>query len=121
MVMESQRQRRTLEVSRLVDLDYTQITSVLSYKPGWFYTFEPGVRDKVVIHAKVEDSHQPGVMVNFKMGRVIPSVVRNSTQAFVDWVHDITIEAEIHEVNEFFRFAGELLYDPHRVTPVEQS
>jgi hypothetical protein len=110
-----------------MELDYTQITAVLSYKPGWFYTYEAGsggkpyttgVRDKVIIHARVEDSKQPGVMVNFKMGRVIPNVVRNDQQAFVDWVHDITIEAEMHEVNEFFRFAGVLLYDPHHV---EQS
>jgi hypothetical protein len=103
-----------------MELDYTQITAVLSYKPGWFYSYEPGVRDRVIIHAKVEDSKHPGVMVNFKMGRVIPNVVRQNQQAFVDWVHDITIEAEIHETNEFFRFAGVLLYDPHHVEQ-EQS
>jgi hypothetical protein len=112
-----------------MELDFTQITSVLSYKPGWFYSFEPGhggrpyttgCRDKVIIHARVEDSKHPGVMVNFKMGRVIPNAVRNDTRMFVDWVHDITIEAEMHEVNEFFRFGGVLLYDPHHVEQ-EQS
>lgn len=102
-------------------LDYTQITAVLSYKKGWFYTYEPGVRDRVIIHATVENSKNPGEVVQFKMGRVIPNAVRNNTRDFVDWVHDITIEAEIHETNEFFRFAGELIYDPHKVTQVEQS
>lgn len=101
-----------------MDLDFTQLTAVLSYKPGWFYSFEPGVRDRVIIHATVQDSHSPtGEIVKFKMGRIIPNAVRDNQSKFVDWVHDITIEAEIHEVNEFFRFAGVLLYDPHQVTP----
>jgi hypothetical protein len=112
-----------------MELDYTQITAVLSYKKGWFYTYEPGnggkpyttgVRDKVVIHAEVEDSRDPGTRVKFMMRRVIPNVVRNDQRMFIDWVHDITIEAEMHEVNEFFRFAGELLYDPHKTVRVNE-
>ncbi len=101
-------------------MDYNKIAADITYKPGWFFTYEPGVRDQFVIHGEVADS-RTGDTVRFKMRRIIPSALPKDMFMFLEWVKDILIEAEIHELREFLRFRGVLLDGPHQVEKVTKE
>lgn len=98
-------------------MDITEIAKSITYKPGWFFTYEPGIRDQFVIHAEVIDS-RTGEIAHFKMRRVVPSALPKDTMSFLAWVKDILLEAELHELREFLRFNGVLVDDPHEVEKV---
>jgi hypothetical protein len=78
----------------------------LSYKPGWhFWIEEDGRRPRLVLKASVLHS-QTLEPVSFEVRRLVPAIAQGSTRAFVSWAKDITEEAEIHELREFFRYDG---------------
>lgn len=94
----------------------------LTYKPGWAFTYVPGDGtarpDMLVIRAYVLHSEtlKP---VTFEIKRVIPRSVKLYVPTFISWVEDMLMEAEIHEMREFFRYKGVVWDNPHESTPDE--
>lgn len=83
----------------------------LRYKPGWEFSLRNEEWGPVLdIHATVPHSVtlEP---TTFLFTRIIP--LMTSRTAFKNWVKTLLLEAEIHEMREFFRFDGELVDDPH--------
>jgi hypothetical protein len=91
-----------------------EIIKDCGHKPGWSFGYEPGVYPLLLIHARVPNSRGPGD-IEFTVKRVIPDYVRKlgSAAAIVQWVKEMVIEAEIHEVREFFSYKGKIFDDPH--------
>jgi hypothetical protein len=101
----------------MMDMNFSETISRLSYKPGWSFTYEHHNRATLVIHATVQHSKTLDI-VRFDIRRVIPGVASASTKAFLSWWEDMLVEAEIHEAREFARYDGQLVDDPHKVTAV---
>jgi hypothetical protein len=94
-----------------------EIIGKLSYKPGWDFALEQRAgRDTLVIGATVQHSETLET-VRFQIRRLIPEVIITQ-EGLLSWVEDMLIEAEIHELREFFRYDGELVDDPHKSTVV---
>jgi hypothetical protein len=84
-----------------------------AYKEGWSFGFEPGDFPMLLLTANVPNSRGPG-RIEFTVKRLIPSyVLWGSELVITHWVKAMIIEAEVHEVREFFRYKGELVDDPH--------
>jgi hypothetical protein len=101
----------------MMDMNFSETISRLSYKPGWSFSYEHRIRATLVIHATVQHSKTLDT-VRFDIRRVIPGVASGSTKAFLSWWEDMLIEAEIHEIREFARYDGRLVDDPHEVMEV---
>jgi hypothetical protein len=86
-----------------------------SYKPGWSFDYEPGVHPFLLITARVPNSRGPGE-IEFTIKRLIPDDTRTLSAAQVcNWVKTMVIEAEVHEVREFFKYQGVVVDDPHQL------
>jgi hypothetical protein len=93
-----------------------EIIKDCEHRPGWSFDYEPGIYPLLLIHARVQNSRGPGD-IEFTVKRVIPNYVRRlgSAAAIVQWVKEMVIEAEIHEVREFFKYKGKVFDDPHEL------
>lgn len=112
-------------------LKWEQFFKDFSYKPNWEfdYQYQPDFDDqKVFITMRVPDSRRPlpePTPLDNLMGKrtVIPAVPINKTvmlgpfhgEAYAkDYIRHHIIDMEIHEVDEWFRYQGELVFDPHK-------
>lgn len=110
-------------------LKWEQFFKDFSYKPNWEFDYIHEVDwdiQKVVITMRVPDSRRPVPEAEFDvMGRrqVIPMVPVSKTvilgrfageQYAKDYIRHHIIDMEIHEVEEWFRYKGELVFDPHK-------
>lgn len=92
-----------------------QIIRDCTYKPGWSFDYEPGVHPFLLITARVPNSRGPGE-IEFTIKRLIPDDTRTLSAAQVcNWVKTMVIEAEVHEVREFFMYQGVVVDDPHQL------
>lgn len=88
--------------------------SEIKYKPGWEFTHQFKEWGHVMdIHATVPHAVTLEPMT-FLFSRVIPIGVESDEALFLKWAKAILVEAEVHELDEFFRFRGELVNDPHK-------
>lgn len=103
-----------------------------SYKPNWVFEFRPEVdfmlTDRVFITMHVPDSRKPlpePTPLDLMMGkRTVVSMVPVSKNVILDpWdgeerAKDLLRwhirEMEDHEIDEWFRYKGELPFDPHK-------
>ena len=94
----------------------------LSYKPGWKFTlnYRSTGRHSMWVTAKVQHSTTLE-WVTFDFERMIPKSVYDDLDGFLQWVEDITLEAEFHELREFLRFKGHLVNDPHDFKPASDG
>lgn len=102
-------------------IDLEEATEKLRYKPAW--KFQAGIASPgslnyytLTITAAVlhSETFEP---VTFEIRRVIPRVALSRTAAFYSWVEDMIMEAEIHEIREFFRVDGKVWDNPHESKP----
>jgi len=97
--------------------DTEKITGKLSYKPGWAFAYaKDQFYDVLIISGLVPDSRDPSRMLAFETRRPVPGYLRTASQDdFLDWVGQLLLEAEYHELREYFRYDGELVDNPHKV------
>jgi hypothetical protein len=99
-------------------VDTEKTISKLSYKPGWTFAHcKDQFYDVLVISGLVPDSRNPSRMLAFETRRPIPRYLQNASQGeFLSWVGQLLLEAEYHELREYFRYDGKLVDNPHKVT-----
>ena len=96
-------------------MDYSAAVSKIKYKPGWSFHHvndEWGHTMRIMALVPHSVTLEPTL---FQFVRIIPPLPDET--AFKGWMRVILKEAELHELDEFFRFDGELVNDPHK--PVE--
>lgn len=93
-----------------------QIIKDCTYKPGWTFDYEPGEWPMLLITARVPNSRGEGE-IEFTIKRVIPDHVRKlgSAAGICEFIKTCVIEAEVHEVREFFMYQGIVVDDPHKL------
>jgi hypothetical protein len=98
-------------------VDTEEMIKKLSYKPGWaFHYKQDQYYDVLIISGLVPDSRDPSRMLAFEARRPIPGYLQTAGQdEFCDWVGQLLLEAEYHELREYFRYDGELTDNPHKV------
>lgn len=94
-----------------------QIVDLITYKPGWSIILaqdklDPYGRLYVQIAASTPDSTNPSNVVPWKSAKhyLSPFMCR---QEIVGTVYHAIERAELHEMNEFFRYKGASIYNPH--------
>lgn len=90
------------------------ILSNISYRPNWEFSLIEGDPEgpKLRILATVENSYQPGKMLDLGISTYIPPC--RDEQAFLDFLAYRLGRVEIHEAREWLRYKGELVDDPHK-------
>ena len=95
-------------------IDLEKMISKLSYKPGWTFGFQHDrFYDVLILGGIVPDSRDPGKMLPFSTRRPIPDFLL-TREHLLSWVRQLLLEAEYHELREYFRYDGELVDDPHK-------
>jgi hypothetical protein len=98
-------------------LEFIALISEITYKPGWY--FRTGVEDgrmwfQVGVTEEAEISFDPieGKKVPWRGAKhyLSPHMCRNEIVTGVKHAID---HAEMHEVNEWFRYRGASIYNPH--------
>lgn len=92
-------------------MDYGERVRKIRYKPGWKFTYKMTDWGPTIdIHATVPHSVtlEP---TTFLFTRLIPELP--GEDLFKAWVKTVLAEAELHELDEFFRYDGKLVNDPH--------
>ena len=103
-------------------MDAEQVIKDIDYKPGWSFEYKPGVSvgsqeawPMLHITARVPNARGPGE-IEFVVKRLIPDfVMADSAAMLLEWVKTQIQGAEFHEVDEFFKYKGRLVDDPHQV------
>lgn len=112
-------------------LGWEEFFENFSYKPNWefSYLYVPELNaSRVVITMRVPDSRKPlpeSTPLDNLMGKrtVIPVVPITQSVFLRPWqgeqyakefLHHYICDMEFHEVGEWFRFKGELVFDPHK-------
>lgn len=88
-----------------------------TYKPGWGLTFsEHAGWIYLDIRYLAPDSRGSGQTVKIGRTQVVPAhvTVHRDPDRFQRWLHMLTRDMELHELDEWFRCDGELVNDPHR-------
>lgn len=99
------------------------IIDLITYKPGWSIILahdqldrvrsrKPDSRLYIQIAAATPDSTNPSNVVPWKSAKhyLSPFMCR---QEIVGTVYHAIERAELHEMNEFFRYKGASIYNPH--------
>lgn len=93
------------------------IVDQITYKPGWSIILahdqlDPAGRSYIQIAAATPDSTNPSNIVPWKSAKhyLSPFMCR---QEIVGTVYHAVERAELHEMNEFFRYKGASIYNPH--------
>lgn len=99
-------------------MNYAEIKTIIeliTYKPGWSIILgqdSSGGRPYIQIGAATPDSTDPSNVVPWKSAKhyLSPFMCR---QEVVGTVYHAIERAELHEMNEFFRYKGASIYNPH--------
>lgn len=106
--------------------DIAQVIKDIAYKQGWTFEFkdsscaethehEQQAWPTLHITARVPNARGEGE-IEFTVKRLIPDfVLKDSAAILVSWVKTQIQGVEFHEVDEFFKYKGKLVDDPHQV------
>lgn len=98
-------------------MTHLNILDRIGYARGFEFEVEhipdEGVTLYVICHT--EDSRHPGRPIEIHHPTVIPDEYLNDDRAMVSFIRQCLIRLAIHEIDEWFRFDGELVNDPHGV------
>lgn len=87
----------------------------ISYRPGWSFTAfdDQWEGTKIRIVAKgIPDSYNPGETIDLGIDSFLPPICDEwNLRRWLAWRIQ---RIEIHEMREFFRLDGRVLWDPHR-------
>jgi hypothetical protein len=106
-------------------VDIAEIVNGITYKPGWqlsvttetrqnyLYNGSPVTGMKhLTITAEVPDACIPGKTTTVTADNFIPEYI-DSEENLLRWVKYALTQVELHERDEFFRYQGGLVSDPH--------
>jgi len=85
----------------------------VTYKPGWEFEVYDGRWEgqHMVIRTKVEDTYNPGTMTTLDVHSMLPPM--RDTDALNEWLTWRLGRIEIHEMREFFKVEGKVVFNPH--------
>lgn len=93
--------------------EITELSTTVTYKPGFQFTIMrhpiEGLCLRIVFN--VPDAYRPGEQQTQGVNAPIPPLY--DARHFHDWLLWRLRIIELHELCEFYRVNGELLYDPH--------
>lgn len=84
----------------------------VSYRPGWEFAVQEHIEGlQLRIRADLEDSYNPGKMVELGIDTFIPPIP--DVAYLKQWLLWRLKRIEIHEACEWFKWDGEIVLDPH--------
>jgi hypothetical protein len=85
----------------------------VSYKPGWSFEAYDGRWEgqHLVIRTEVPDTYEPGALVVLDVHSMLPPM--RDTLALEEWLAWRLGRLEVHEMREFLKVDGAVLFDPH--------
>lgn len=97
----------------LTSRDIEGVLAQVEYRPGWAFTVKGGHPEgtQLNIRAEVEDAYNRGMMVTLSIDTFIPPCPR--PRDFLRWLAWRLERIEIHESQEWFRWRGQIVRDPH--------
>lgn len=108
-------------IAQTIETAFDDVLSRMTYKPNTTFARE---HDYLRISIKVPHRDRPRETVTVEGKHLIPYVflvdIRNErptydlVQRIADWIRHQILDLEIHEFNEWVRFDGELMHDPHK-------
>lgn len=95
--------------------DMQMVLDDLEYKPDWAFMMGLEWPATLYLTRRVPDSTRPDhPMVKVIAAVIVPPPMRTGNgYTFLQWVKGEIRKQEIHEMDEFLRYKGELLHDPH--------
>jgi hypothetical protein len=97
-----------------------EVIKDIDYKEGWVFEYEPGDYPQLLITTRLPNARGPGI-VEFTAKRLIPEDLIQSAAHVTAWVKLMIVGIEFHEIDENFRYKGELVHDPHQVKIVTEE
>ncbi len=95
------------------------VVESISYKPNWKIMATHNVDQFAVVMCvmhKAEDTYHPGVEIPVVLTKTLHnlSLERSHGEDFLlEEVHRMIREVELHELDEWFKYKGQRIYDPH--------
>lgn len=85
----------------------------ITYKTGWSFEVYDGRWEgqHIVIRTEVEDTYSPGHKVVLDVHSMLPPM--RDVDDFENWLAWRLGRLEIHEMREFLKRDGEVIFDPH--------
>ena len=90
---------------------FEETLAKLTYKPGW--TFDTYAGYLLQVNLKTINVHAPYEEVTVTATQNIPLLGVEDEQGVVKMVGKMIRELELHEVNEWFKFNGKVVEEPH--------
>lgn len=91
--------------------DVAALVASLAYKPGWTFKLGGPLRGFLCVFARTPDSQNPGS--DRTTQHMFPLPAMTDARAFLRWVFEQLMLAELHECGEFFAAAGHKPFFPH--------
>lgn len=90
---------------------------LISYKPGSSIKLSTSKHQfgivEFIFSRLVVDSRDPSVVLEINHASQVDCKLIRDVDCLVAFVGDLIRSAEMHEMNEFFKFDGQLVSDPH--------
>jgi hypothetical protein len=85
----------------------------LSYKPGWSFEVYEGRWEgpHIAIRTEVPDTYNPGETVVLDVHSMLPPM--RDRAALEEWLAWRLGRLEVHEMREFLKRDGRVIFDPH--------
>ena len=85
----------------------------ITYKPGWSFRVYDGRWEgqHIVIRTEVADTYNPGESTTLDVHSMLPPM--RDVQALEEWLAWRLGRLEIHEMREFLKRNGQIIFDPH--------
>lgn len=98
-----------------MDGEWQALLDSLSYKPGWEFRVQEGKWDTtLLIHlTDVQDTYSDR-RIRVTHRYVLPLRCPPDAGYARRWVRDCIHRTEMHESDEWIRFNGEMVYNPHQ-------
>jgi hypothetical protein len=89
-----------------------EVVSRVTYKPGWTFEIYEGHWEgpHIAIHTVLPDSTGEGKLTICVHSMIPP---QKNTESFLEWLAWRLARIEVHEMREFFKYEGRVIYDPH--------
>jgi hypothetical protein len=85
----------------------------VTYRPGWSFEVYEGRFEgpHIVIRATIQDSARPTQAVTLDIHSMLPPM--RSAEQFYEWLAWRLARIEVHEMREWLKVDGRVIFDPH--------
>lgn len=106
------------ETETLPDVEsWEELLRDFKYRKGYevYYHYHIDFnRSYIFVEVWTEDTYNPGSMIRVVHRRDVPEFKLLGQTEALKWLQRILHSVECHESDEFFRFRGEMIFDPHK-------